>query len=204
MLGERLGKMRELFEHHGVLPLRDRVVLDVGCGHGTDLERLVNWGARPENMHGVDASRERIGVARTSHPQMKFECISAAELPFPGAHFDLVLMCTLMTSVLDERVATGIANAVTRVLKPGGHILWYDFRYESITNRRTRAVRKNDIFRYFPSFDADFRTITLLPPMARRLGPLTSVLYPILNSIPFLRTHYMAILTKPQAAERAA
>jgi hypothetical protein len=29
------------------------------------------------------------------------------------------------------------------------------------------------------------------------LGPLTNVLYPILGSLPFLRTHYLGVLKKP-------
>ena len=204
MLDERLQTMRDLLDQHGLLPLQNRIVLDVGCGHGTDLARLVGWGARPENLHGVDSSTERIGVARRGHPTMRFECVSAASLPFSDSHFDLVLMCTLMTSVLDEFAARSIAAEVTRVLKPGGRVLWYDFRYESLMNRRTRAVRKGEIVGYFPSFDADFRTLTVLPPLSRRLGRLTPFVYPMLESIPFLRTHYMAILTKPLVAERAA
>jgi ubiquinone/menaquinone biosynthesis C-methylase UbiE len=204
MLDERLKTMRDLLARHGLLPLQNRRVLDVGCGHGHDLARLTAWGARAENMFGVDSSAERIEVARRIHPTMSFECGSAASLPFPDAHFDLVLMCTLMTSVLDEGVARSIAGSVSRVLRPGGRLLWYDFRYESPTNRRTRAVRRGELIGYFPSFAADFRTLTALPPISRRLGRLTPIVYPLLDSIPFLRTHYMAILTKPRAAERAA
>jgi len=38
---------------------------------------------------------------------------------------------------------------------------------------------------------------TLIPPIARRLGPTTPVLYPILESIPFLRSHLIGRLRCP-------
>jgi ubiquinone/menaquinone biosynthesis C-methylase UbiE len=204
MLEERLGMMRDLLKKHGIFPLEGRVILDVGCGHGTDLERLAAWGATRTNLHGVDASADRIGVGRSLHTQINLQCVSAATLPFPSGMFDLVLLCTVMTSVLDERTANDIASEVRRVLKPGGSVLWYDFRRRSPTNRRTRPVRKKEIARYFSGFEGDFRKLTILPPLIRRLGHLAAPVYAVLRVFPFLRTHYMAILTKPRPREGQA
>jgi hypothetical protein len=49
----------------------------------------------------------------------------------------------------------------------------------------------------FLDYDAQLETITLLPPLARRLGFLTGWLYPTLAAVPWLRTHYIGLLNKP-------
>jgi hypothetical protein len=37
-----------------------------------------------------------------------------------------------------------------------------------------------------------------LPPLARRLHPLTRLLYPVLAALPPLRTHWMGLLERPR------
>jgi len=39
-------------------------ILEVGCGAGFWLRQFVKWGARPENLFGVDVLPERIAMAR--------------------------------------------------------------------------------------------------------------------------------------------
>jgi hypothetical protein len=48
------------------------------------------------------------------------------------------------------------------------------------------------------------RSLTLLPPLARRLGPVAPKLYPPLHAVPVLRSHYLAIVTHPPDGSRAA
>lgn len=91
-----------------------------------------------------------------------------------------------------------MANEAIRVLKPGGAIIWYDFRYKNPSNSHTRPMRKEDIEELFPGFTYHLRLITLLPPFSRRLGRLAKILYPILAVVPTLRTHYMGLLIKPK------
>jgi hypothetical protein len=57
-------------------------------------------------------------------------------------------------------------------------------------------MNKAAIHRVFPDFDLALQTTTLLPPLARRLGRLTTALYPKLARIRWLRTHYVGVLTK--------
>jgi len=42
-----------------------------------------------------------------------------------------------------------------------------------------------------------WKRLTLFPPLARRLGIFTPVLYPVLAAVPLLRTHLMGVLVKP-------
>jgi len=89
-----------------------------------------------------------------------------------------------------------VLTEVRRVLMPGGTVLWYDFRYNNPWNPHVRGMTKRHIRQFFPGFEMHLRTITLLPPLARRLGRLTPVLYPLLAAIPPLRTHYLGLLLR--------
>jgi hypothetical protein len=84
------------------------------------------------------------------------------------------------------------------VLKTGGAVLWYDFFLPNPYNKATRPVGAGALRRYFPGFRHVLGTLTLLPPLARRLGPLTSVLYPVLGKVPALRSHHFGLLVKPR------
>jgi hypothetical protein len=94
-------------------------------------------------------------------------------------------------------MARNVAREVSRVLKPGGAIVWYDFIYNNPRNPHVRGMKRSDLLNLFPEFQFGLHKITLLPPLSRRLGPLTSVLYPALAAIPWLRTHYLGLLHKP-------
>lgn len=182
------------------MPLQGRLILDIGCGHGGVLASLIDLGAQPHNLYGIDLLPERIEAARRAYPNIHFSCGNAEHLDFPDALFDLVLLFTVLSSILDDRMAHNLANEVRRVLKPGGAVLWYDFRYNNPWNPHVRGMTKNHIGRFFPGFEMHLRTITLLPPLARRLGRLTPVLYPLLAAIPPLRTHYLGLFIRPQTA----
>jgi hypothetical protein len=95
-------------------------------------------------------------------------------------------------------MARNVAQEVSRVLKPGGAVVWYDFIYNNPKNPQVRGLRLSAIRDLFPDFHFIMRKVTLFPPLARRLGPLTSVLYPALAAIPCLRTHYLGLLHKPK------
>jgi len=196
MFTERMTVLRSLLESEGPWPLDNVRVLDIGCGHGHDLARLRSWGARDHNLYGVDLSEERIAVARATYPAMRFECRSADSLATADGFFDLVLMCTVMSSVLDDTIAGGIAREVDRVLRPGGSVAWYDFRYSSPRNPHTRPMTRQHVRRYFPQYEHHGGATTLLPPLARRLGRLTGLAYPALAAVPVLRSHYMFLMKK--------
>jgi len=49
----------------------------------------------------------------------------------------------------------------------------------------------------FPGWAAELRSITVAPPVARRLGRLTPVAYPLLHAIPPVRSHLIGRLRCP-------
>jgi ubiquinone/menaquinone biosynthesis C-methylase UbiE len=179
------------------LPLSDKKILDVGCGRGDALGTLADLGAKPENLFGIDLLPDRILTAAARHPGMRFECGNAEQLRFPDAYFDLAVVFTLFSSILDDDMASNIAGEICRVLKPNGGILWSDFRYNNPWNRNVKGMTKRQIAKLFPGFEFHFRTNVLLPPLARRLGPFTGILYPVLSAIRPLQTHYLGLIVKP-------
>jgi ubiquinone/menaquinone biosynthesis C-methylase UbiE len=197
MLQERRKVTKTLLEAHGFFPLANRKILDVGCGGGGELAGLLEWGAKPENLNGVDLLPDRIEVARAAYTNLHFEISNAESLSFPDVTFDIVVLFTVLSSILDENMALRVANEIARVLRPGGALLFYDFRYRNPYNPNTRPITKKHMAKYFPGFKAEFERVTLLPPLARRLGMLTPYLYTALTWAPFLRTHYIALLIKP-------
>lgn len=198
ILGERQEIVEQLLKTQGFLPLSNRRVLEIGCGSGNVLASFLIWGARPENLYGIDLLPDRIEKAQRLYPNFHFRSANAEKLDFPDDYFHLLLFFTVFSSILDEEMAHNVAREAIRVLRPNGAILWYDFRYNNPRNPYVRGMTRRDIRRLFPGFELHLKTITLLPPLSRRLGRLTPVLYPLLAAIPPLRTHYLGLLVKPE------
>jgi SAM-dependent methyltransferase len=186
------GLLREI----GLAPLAGRRVLDVGCGFGHELARMEALGASAADMFGVDVVPERVGRAKQAFPLIDFRVGNAEALEFPDESFDLVLCYTLFSSILDDEPARHVAAEIERVLRPGGALAWFDIRYPNPANRNLRAVPAHAVKELFPALTPHLRTVTLLPPLARRLGGLTPVAYPLLARAVFLRSHLAGVLVK--------
>lgn len=193
---ERQRSIFSLLEDTGFLPLTNRTVLEIGCGSGGVLASLMEWGARAENLYGVDLLPDRIEVARANYPEIHFECANAESLPYEDEAFDLVLFFTVFSSILDQTMRLNVAQESWRVLRKGGAVLWYDFRFNNPSNPHVRGMRKKDIQFLFPNAEITLRTITLLPPLARRLGGAVKWLYPLLGKMPILCSHYIGLISK--------
>jgi ubiquinone/menaquinone biosynthesis C-methylase UbiE len=192
---DRWDTLCALLATHGYLPLRDRRIIDIGCGSGKILGTLLGLGAQAAHCVGVDLIPERILEARAAQPAIRFIQGNADHLEFPDGTFDLALASTVFSSILND--GDRVAGEIARVLKPGGALLWYDFRYRNPRNPHVRGMPKTRVRALFPGFAVHLRTTTVLPPLARRLGRWTATLYPVLSWIPMLRTHYVGLLIKP-------
>lgn len=172
-------------------------VLEIGCGDGDVLAELVALGAHPGRVLGVDLLADEIARARARHPGIRFAVANGAALEAPDGAFDLVGLFTVFTSILDGGMAARVAAEADRVLAPGGAVLWYDFRVDNPWNPHVRGVDRARIRRLFPCYALHLRSVTVLPPLARRLGRATPWLYPLLARVPTLRTHWLGLLRKP-------
>lgn len=196
ILEERRAATRELFDRAGLLPLGERNVLEVGCGGGGELAWLVSLGGQPSRLRGVDLLPERISAARQAHPGLGFGVANAESLDFSTWAFDVVMAVTVFSSILDPSAARNVADEIHRVLRPGGALFWYDFRYPSPANRDVRGIGRREVRRLFPGFEGELRSITVMPPLARRLGPVTDAAYPLLARMPPMRSHLIGILKR--------
>ncbi len=105
-------------------------VLDAGCGTGTlaiAAKRLVG---PTGSVHGIDASPEMIAraekKAQKARVTVAFKYGFVQSLPFPEAHFDVVLS-TMMLHHMPHKGRREFIFETRRVLKQGGRLLVVDF-----------------------------------------------------------------------------
>lgn len=170
-------------------------ILDLGCGAGHWLEALARGGVAERRLHGIDLI-ERASQAARRVPGATVSHGDGAALPHPDGAFELVLALTVLSSLSAARARRVLAE-VRRVLRPGGLALVYEPRAPNPANRETRLVRRVELER---DIDPEQSVaLTLLPPLARRLGRLTPRLYPALAACPALRTHRLTSLRRDEA-----
>lgn len=184
---------------HGRDPLGRHDLLDVGCGDGAFLRRLVSWGADPNRLAGVDLLSERVEAARRLAPNIAVEQADASALPFADRSYDVVFQLTVFSSILDDRMRRAVAREMARVLRPGGLVVSYDFRVAR-DRRNTRPLRAAELRALFPGYASDVRRVTLVPPIARALAGRSRTLCELLESVPWLRTHELVVLIRPAEA----
>ena len=186
-----------LFKRFERISLEKEKILDVGCGRAYWLRQMIQWGAQPENLFGIDLMPERLQDGeKLCPPQVSLECGDASHLDFPDACFTMVLQFTVFTSILDDVMKKHIAAEISRVLKPGGALLWYDYFVSNPSNPNVRGVSRREIVRLFPGFSIFLKRVTLAPPITRVVAPVSTAVYRLLSSLPPLRTHYLGFLQK--------
>jgi SAM-dependent methyltransferase len=168
-------------------------ILDAGCGNGWWLMRLRDSGVAQERLHGIELDPRRAAKAAAQVPGAVVETGDLRALPYADGRFACVFLLTVLSSMPDPR--GGIAEA-WRVVAPGGALVVWEPRIPNLRNRRTRLVSAtmlHDVTGATPHG----RSLTLLPALARHLGPLTPAWYPRLAAVPVLRSHRLTSLFRP-------
>ncbi|MEU4446896.1 class I SAM-dependent methyltransferase [Actinosynnema sp. NPDC050801] len=110
----------------------DGVVLDVGTGPGRLLHEVA---ARRADLvlGGVDLSADMVDVARAAvgpwASRITFQVADVVSLPHPDDSVDVVVSTLSMHEWPDRRDAVA---ELGRVLRPGGVLLVYDFRFTQV------------------------------------------------------------------------
>lgn len=120
-----LGDVTEQLEQRAILAaagdLRDRSVLDAGCGDGAFA--LAAW-AKGARVTGVDASQGMLQAARTralrDGAEIDLVHSSVEKLPFPSGKFEVVVMTSVLCTVPDPAKAV---REAARVLRPDGRLV---------------------------------------------------------------------------------
>lgn len=194
---ERERRVLRLLNRHGLSKLDDKRICEVGCGTGYWLREFLKWGARPQNLVGVDLLPERVAEARALCPSgVQVEIGSAAKLDFPDGAFDLVLQSTMLTSVLDPHLKRQVASEMLRVMKGNGLLLWHDYLMDNPWNPDVRGIKKREIVQLFPDCRIELYRVTLAPPLCRLLARYSWLACYMLERMQVFNTHYLGVITK--------
>lgn len=172
-------------------------VLDIGCGPGWWLERFRDAGVEEQRMYGVDAIRERIAKGHARLPESDLRVGDARSLPYPDGRFSLVLIVSVLSDLGSaEDVETALREA-ERVLGGGGLLLVYEPRMPNPVNPAVRRISKRDFVQVLGREGWSATPLTVLPPLAYRLGSSTERLYPLLARFRPLLSHRLVEYRKP-------
>jgi SAM-dependent methyltransferase len=199
VLFARTGRNRlaaRLLARAGVFPRAGDPCLEVGYGSLGWLGELISWGVRETDLHGIELDPVRARQAREILPSADLRVGDAGKMPWADGSFRLVIASTVMTSILDPSVRRRVAEEISRVLAPGGSLLWYDFAVNNPRNPNVRRVRRRELHFLFPRLRGEVRSVTLAPPLARWIAPLSWVGATLLESMPLFRTHLLGVLVK--------
>lgn len=114
--------------HHvaGAVDIRDRRVLEVGSGRGGGASFIKRYHS-PAEMIGADYSRQAVALCRRTYsmPGLTFVHGDAEDLPFDDGSFDAIVN---VESSHCYSSMPRFLRQVARLLRPGGHFLFADFR----------------------------------------------------------------------------
>jgi hypothetical protein len=121
----------------------------------------------------------------------------SSKLPGALGAYDLVLLFTVLSSVLNADVRRQLIGQTWQRVAPGGALLVYDFVVDNPRNPGVRRVLMQELKSVCASArEARIVRLTLAPPLARAACQLHPGLYAWLNALPWLRTHRMACFVK--------
>ena len=183
-------------KQYGIFTLKDKKILDVGCGAGGDLINFIRYGAMPDNCFGIDLLPDRIERASSISPNIDFRWANAERLPYEDKSFDIVLMFTVFTSIFDSEVKKNIAKETLSVLKSDGIIIYFDFCFNNPKNKDVKGIKKREIYNLFDSCDLYLKRITLAPPLSRIMAPYSYLTCHVLEKLRVFNTHYLGLIRR--------
>jgi SAM-dependent methyltransferase len=171
--------------------LGQRKVLEIGAGNGSNLLLFRKLGVPWAGLFANELLEECEESLCDNLPGATVLLGDAAELPY-RAHFDVIVQCTVFTSILDDAFKQKLASRLLDMLTPDGLVLWYDFKYDNPGNADVKGIGKKEIRRLFARASSiEFHATTLAPPIGRRIERA----YGLVNTVaPFLRTHLVAAI----------
>lgn len=192
---ERLAT--QLLREVGVFPERARPYLEIGVGTRGWIPTFLGWGVDSDDLFGIEIDPRRAEIASQAFPGCHIEVGDAQTLRWSSGFFRIVVLSTVLTSILDPETRQAVCWEADRVLHPGGAILIYDFRFNNPSNANVRKLTRRKIRSLFPDYRRVIRSATLAPPVARAVVPKSWTLATCLETLPFLRSHLVAVVVKP-------
>jgi ubiquinone/menaquinone biosynthesis C-methylase UbiE len=178
---------------HTTKPIAELDVLEIGCGSGSGLVRLVSIGVDPNRLHGIDLQEIAIEEARAQVPSAHLLVGDASTLPYANEAFDLIYQATAFSSMPSPAMRVRVAAEMRRVSRPGATIVSYDFAWNPL-NRDTVGITTAELRRLFPGSEIEAHHVTLIPPLARWLGDRSIRLTRLVAKLRPLKSHRLAFI----------
>ncbi|MEW5818658.1 MAG: class I SAM-dependent methyltransferase, partial [Cyanobacteriota bacterium] len=105
-----------------LVEVKDKVVLDYGCGEGLASKRMLEEGAL--KVEGIDISEGMIEQSKQNNPDERanFQVMNAEELKFNDNQFDIIFGGAILHHLDLEKAF----NEIKRVLKPSGYAVFVE------------------------------------------------------------------------------
>lgn len=144
--GYQMVEKLALLGYEWLKPLKKGLVLDIGCGDGTNAKRIKKLGF---DVFGVDISKQAVKKAQENGIKAKVVDLNTQKLPFEDNHFDVVWLTDVIEHVFwpDE-----LLSEIYRVLKKGGYLYlttpnvsWYIIRLRILLGDTLKDVHPEHI-----------------------------------------------------------
>lgn len=186
----------KLLRRHGLAPLDDKMLLDVGTAGGYFLRGLLKYGVAPANLFGVDIWESRLIDGHGRLPCLNLVCADGRALPFASETFDIVVQATMLSSVVHRGMRRQIGSEIIRVLKNSGIAFSFDFRFKRPGDRDVCAMTLCELEHAFAGCDVEVNPCCAPPRLVGLLAPRSQLWCDIACGLWPLKTHYWATVRK--------
>jgi ubiquinone/menaquinone biosynthesis C-methylase UbiE len=101
-------------------------VVELGCGWGRNLHLFVELGVPASSIAGVDLIEHFIAFGQIQNPALDIAVGDATQTGFDDGSFDVVLLHTVLSSILDPDIQARLVGEARRLVKASGIVIVYD------------------------------------------------------------------------------
>lgn len=194
---EKERKLTNLLRRNGILPFKDKKLIEIGCGFGQNLLMFQKIGFNAKNLTAIELIESRYGKAKEILSSSVTVLLGdALEYNLPSNYYDIAFQSMVFSSILDDNFRKKLARKLLEIVKPGGIILWYDFIVNNPYNKDIRKINKKELRSLFPKCEIRMKSLTLAPPLARIVAKKYQFLYTLFNRVSFLRSNVLCLIKK--------
>jgi SAM-dependent methyltransferase len=176
--------------------MRPERVLIVGAGYGAEVYQLLRIGFTPKSIFCVDMLQERIDSLITNCPPLGGTYIGAYKAGVFAENFDLILCCTVLSSISDDIDRNYLIANMAQSLNSDGALLVYDIAFNNPRNKDVRRVNFLELTQTSGLYLRYSKKIAILPRLARRMAGLPLWLTSVIRLLGIFRTHRVSVLFK--------
>jgi SAM-dependent methyltransferase len=101
-------------------------VIELGCGWGRNLQLFLELGVLARNIAGVDLIERFVAFGKSQNPSINIALGDATRTGFGDGSFDIVLLHTVLSAILDPDIQARLLREARRLVKPGGLVIVFD------------------------------------------------------------------------------